>query len=79
MLHARIKRSTRAHARLVKVDTSAALAMPGVVAVLTGKDLPEKYGVIPWTRDEQALCTDKVRYVGDAIAAVAAVKKPVAA
>jgi 4-hydroxybenzoyl-CoA reductase subunit alpha len=78
MLHARIKRSTRAHARLVKVDTSAALAMPGVVAVLTGKDLPEKYGVIPWTRDEQALCTDKVRYVGDAIAAVAAVDEETA-
>lgn len=37
MLHARIKRSTRAHARLVKVDTSAALAMPGVVAVLTDR------------------------------------------
>ena len=46
--------------------------MPGVHAVVTGKDLPEYYGIIPWTQDEQALCETKARYVGDAIAAVAA-------
>jgi 4-hydroxybenzoyl-CoA reductase alpha subunit len=72
MLHAKLKRSIHAHARIVSIDASAALAMPGVHAVITGKDLPAYYGIIPWTEDEQALCEDKARYVGDAIAAVAA-------
>jgi len=72
MLHAKIKRSIHAHARIVAIDASDALAMPGVHAVVTGKDMPEHFGIIPWTRDEQALCETKARYVGDAIAAVAA-------
>ena len=72
MLHAKVLRSIHAHARIVAIDASAALAMPGVHAVITGKDLPEYYGIIPWTQDEQALCETKARYVGDAIAAVAA-------
>jgi len=72
MLHAKLKRSIHAHARLRAIDASDALTMPGVHAVITGKDLPEYFGIIPWTQDEQALCEDKARYVGDAIAAVAA-------
>ena len=72
MLFGKLLRSTHAHARIVSIDASAALAMPGVHAVITGKDLPEYYGIIPWTQDEQALCEEKARYVGDAIAAVAA-------
>ncbi len=72
MLHAKLLRSVHAHARLVAIDASAALAMPGVHAVITGRDLPEYFGIIPWTQDEQALCETKARYVGDAIAAVAA-------
>ena len=40
--------------------------------MITGKYLPEYFGIIPWTQDEQALCEEKARYVGDAIAAVAA-------
>uniref|UniRef100_A0A832ML23 Aldehyde oxidase n=1 Tax=Eiseniibacteriota bacterium TaxID=2212470 RepID=A0A832ML23_UNCEI len=72
MLHGRLLRSIHAHARLRAVDVSAALALPGVHAVITGKDLPAWYGIIPWTEDEQALCEHKARYVGDAIAAVAA-------
>jgi CO/xanthine dehydrogenase Mo-binding subunit len=72
MLHAKVLRSIHAHARIVAIDASAALAMPGVHAVITGQDLPEYYGIIPWTQDEQALCETKARYVGDAIAAVAA-------
>jgi 4-hydroxybenzoyl-CoA reductase subunit alpha len=72
MLHGKLLRSIHAHARILSIDASAALAMPGVHAVITGKDLPEFYGIIPWTRDEQALCEEKARYVGDAIAAVAA-------
>jgi 4-hydroxybenzoyl-CoA reductase subunit alpha len=72
MLHAKLKRSTHAHARIVAIDAAAALALPGVHAVITGQDLPAYFGIIPWTEDEQALCEDKVRYVGDAVAAVAA-------
>jgi 4-hydroxybenzoyl-CoA reductase subunit alpha len=72
MLHGKLLRSIHAHARIRSIDASAALAMPGVHAVITGKDLPEYFGIIPWTEDEQALCEDKARYVGDAIAAVAA-------
>ena len=72
MLHAKLKRSIHAHARIVSIDASEALAMPGVHAVITGRDLPEYFGIIPWTQDEQALCEEKARYVGDAIAAVAA-------
>ncbi len=72
MLHGKLLRSIHAHARIVSIDAGAALAMPGVHAVITGRDLPEYYGIIPWTQDEQALCETKARYVGDAIAAVAA-------
>ncbi len=72
MLHGKLLRSIHAHARIKSIDAAEALAMPGVHAVITGKDLPEYYGIIPWTQDEQALCEEKARYVGDAIAAVAA-------
>jgi 4-hydroxybenzoyl-CoA reductase subunit alpha len=72
MLHAKLKRSIHAHARILAIDASRALALPGVHAVITGRDLPEYFGIIPWTQDEQALCETKARYVGDAIAAVAA-------
>jgi 4-hydroxybenzoyl-CoA reductase alpha subunit len=72
MLHAKLLRSIHAHARIVSIDAGAALALPGVHAVVTGRDLPEYFGIIPWTMDEQALCESKVRYVGDAVAAVAA-------
>jgi 4-hydroxybenzoyl-CoA reductase subunit alpha len=72
MLHAKLLRSPHAHARIRGIDAAAALALPGVHAIVTGKDLPEYYGIIPWTQDEQALCEEKTRYVGDAVAAVAA-------
>ena len=78
MLQAKLKRSTRAHARIVSIDASAALAMNGVFAVITGKDLPAKYGIIPWTRDETALAVDDVKYIGDSIAAVAAIDEETA-
>ncbi|MFO0637164.1 MAG: xanthine dehydrogenase family protein molybdopterin-binding subunit [Nannocystaceae bacterium] len=78
MLHAKIKRSPHAHARIVGIDASAALAMPGVLAVITGKDLPVPYGIIPWTPDETALALDKALFVGDGVAAVAAVDEDTA-
>jgi len=78
MLHAKTLRSPHAHARILAIDASAALALPGVHAVITGKDLPVRYGVIPWTQDENALAVDKVRFVGDPVAAVAAVDEDTA-
>jgi 4-hydroxybenzoyl-CoA reductase subunit alpha len=73
MLHAKILRSPYAHARIKSIDFSEALKLPGVVAVLQGTEMPTRYGVIPWTEDEQALVTDKARYVGDEVACLAAV------
>jgi len=78
MLHGKILRSPHSHARIVSVDTSAAEAMDGVHAVITGRDLPLDYGIIPWTRDEHALALEKVRFIGDAVAAVAAVDEDTA-
>lgn len=78
MLHAKMLRSPHAHARIVSIDTSKAEALPGVHAVLVGSELPIKYGVIPWTPDETALAVDKVRFIGDEVAAVAAVDEDTA-
>ncbi len=78
MLHAKILRSPHAHARIVSIDTSGAEALSGVHAVVTGRDMPEPYCIIPWTRDETALCVDRVRFIGDGVAAVAAVDEDTA-
>ena len=78
MLHGRLLRSTQAHARIRSIDTSAAERHPGVVAVVTGKDMPEKMGIMPSTQDETALAVDKVRYVGEPVAAVAALTEDAA-
>ncbi|MFQ5987185.1 MAG: xanthine dehydrogenase family protein molybdopterin-binding subunit, partial [Thermoplasmata archaeon] len=78
MLYAKLLRSPVPHGRIKSLDTSRAEALPGVVAILRGQDLPEKYGILPVSQDEEALCTEKVRYVGDPIAAVAAVDEDTA-
>ncbi len=78
MLHCRMLRATVPHADIVSIDTSRAAAHPGVIAVLTGKDLPTPYGILPVSQDEHALCLDKVRFVGDPVAAVAAVDEETA-
>lgn len=78
MLHGKILRSPHAHARIVEIDASAAEALAGVHAIVTGKEMVTPYGIIPWTRDENALAVDRVRYVGDAVAAVAAVDEDTA-
>src|ERR1700682_4529080 len=78
-LHCRILRSPHPHARIVSIDTSAARRMPGVLAVITGAELPIKVGILPVTQDERALEHEKVRYVGDPIAAVAATDEEIAA
>ncbi|MGQ0614066.1 MAG: xanthine dehydrogenase family protein molybdopterin-binding subunit [Planctomycetaceae bacterium] len=72
MLYCKLLRSPVAHARIVSVDTSAAEALPGVAAVLVGAALPVPFGILPVSEDEHALCLDKVRFVGDPVAAVAA-------
>src|SRR5256714_14014771 len=78
MLYGRILRSPHPHARLLHIDTDRARALPGVLAVLTGDDLPIKFGILPVSQDEEALAREKVRYVGDPIAAVAAMDEWVA-
>ena len=72
MIYGRLLRSPHPHARILHVDTARARAHPGVLAVLTGDDLPIKFGILPVSQDEEALAREKVRYVGDPIAAVAA-------
>jgi len=79
MLHCRILRSPHPHARILSVDASAARRIPGVRAVLTGQDLPIRYGIMPVAQDERALEFEKVRYVGDPVAAAAAVDEETAA
>src|SRR5207237_5212325 len=74
-----ILRSRQPHHRIVSIDTSAARRSPGVRAVITGADLPVKFGILPVTQDERALEHEKVRYVGDPIAAIAAVDEETAA
>lgn len=72
MLACKLCRSTRPHARIRSIDLREALALPGVHAVITGKDLPVRYGIMPIGEDEHALAQEKVRFVGDGVAAVAA-------
>ncbi|MBM2831966.1 MAG: coxL [Dehalococcoidia bacterium] len=78
MLHARVLRSPHPHARIVRIDTSRVMEVPGVRAVVTGDDMPvtgekdvptERLGFV---RDRWLLARDKVRFAGEAVAAVAA-------
>src|SRR2546427_4678143 len=79
MAYGRLLRSPHGHARVGRVDTTRARALPGVYAVITGADLPRvRFGILPVSQDEEALCTEKVRMVGDAVAAVAAVDEETA-
>src|SRR5436305_1673332 len=73
MLYGRLLRSPHPHARIVSIDTRHAMELPGVLAVITGEDLPQRFGILPSSQDEYALAIDKVRYVGDPVAAVAAI------
>ena len=79
MAYAKLLRSAHAHARIRSIDTSRARALPGVLAVVTAADLPRvKFGILPVSQDEEALCAEKVRMVGDPVAAVAAVDEETA-
>ena len=72
MLHCKLLRSPHPHARIRGIDTSRAAALPGVHLVLTGRDIPIPFGILPVSQDEEALCIERVRYVGDPVAAVIA-------
>jgi 4-hydroxybenzoyl-CoA reductase subunit alpha len=72
MLHCRLLRSPVPHAMIESIDVSRAEQHPGVHLVLTGKDFPYSFGILPVTQDEYPLAPEHVRYVGDPVAAVIA-------
>ena len=85
MLHGKILRSPYPHARVLKIDTTKAERLLGVKAVATGKDITDiPHGIIraapapPWFKDKFALAKEKVRYIGDEVAAVAAIDEDIA-
>lgn len=79
MLHAKVLRSPYPHAMIVSIDTSRAEQHSGVHLVLTGKDFPIAFGIIPVSQDEYPLARDRVRYVGEPLAAVIAKDEQTAA
>jgi 4-hydroxybenzoyl-CoA reductase alpha subunit len=79
MLWCKVLRSPYAHARILTIDTSRAERLPGVKAVITGKDFGGwTWGFMPATRDEPPVALDKVRYLYEAVAAVAAIDEDIA-
>ena len=82
MLHGKILRSSVPHAEVLNVDASRAETLPGVVTVLTGKDVVDNpcyqtyYG--PVVKDQTIVAVDRVRFVGDPVAAVAATHPEIA-
>jgi len=79
MLFGKVLRSPHTHAKIVHIDTSRASKLPGVKAVVTGRDSSdEKWGVFRYTQDQRFLPVDKVRFIGEEVAAVAAVDEDTA-
>ncbi|MCL4562819.1 MAG: xanthine dehydrogenase family protein molybdopterin-binding subunit [Chloroflexi bacterium] len=76
LLYARIKRSPHPHALIKSIDCSKAKALPGVKAVVTGDDFPGYIGL--YLQDRYIFCRDRVRYVGDPVAGVAAISEEIA-
>ena len=72
LLHVQVLRSPQAHARILSIDTSAAEAMDGVEAVITSADVPGEDGFGVFVNDQPVMARGKVRYVGEAVAAIAA-------
>jgi 4-hydroxybenzoyl-CoA reductase subunit alpha len=71
-VHCRLLRSSVPHGRIRSLDASRARALDGVHLVLTGDDFPIAYGILPVSQDEHPLCRERVRFVGDPVAAVIA-------
>lgn len=78
-LYCKFLRSTHPHARIDHIDISEAEKLPGVRAVITGKELPTTFGVLPISQDETAMAVDKTRYIGEIVASVAADSEEIAA
>ena len=79
MLYGKLLRSPFPHARILNVDISKAKAIPGVKAVLAGQNVSRvKVGAVPTQSDQVLMATDKVRHVGEAVAAVAAIDEEIA-
>ena len=79
MLWCKVLRSPYPHARILNIDTSKAEKLPGVKAMVTGKDFGGwTWGWMPATRDEPPLAVDKVRYMAEAVAGVAAIDEDTA-
>src|SRR5437016_476609 len=78
MLIGKILHSPYPHALVKRIDASRAMALDGVVTVVTGQEAPNKYGILPVGHDETALAVDKVRYIGDNVACVVAESESIA-
>lgn len=79
MLFGKLLRSPHPHAKILRIDATRAARLPGVRAIITGKDFPGiKYGNNPQTRDYLPLAIDRVRYIGEEVAAVAAIDEDTA-
>lgn len=76
LLYARAKRSPHPHALIKSIDTRKALALPGVKVIVTGDDFPGLIGL--YLKDRYIFARDRVRYVGEAVAAVAAISEQIA-
>lgn len=72
VLHCKLLRSIHSHAKINKIDTSQANKLLGVRAVIIGKEIPFRFGVLPISEDETAMAIDKTRYIGEIVVAVAA-------
>jgi len=77
-VHLKLVRSTLPHGRIRAIGLERARAVPGVVGILTGRDLPTTFGILPVSQDEHPLALDLVRHVGDPVAAVAALTEDAA-
>lgn len=77
-LFCKFLRSTFAHAKIISINTEKASKLKGVKYILTGKELPISFGVLPISQDETALAINKTRYVGEVVAAVAAETEEIA-
>ena len=78
MCHLRLVRSTIPHGKISSIDFGQAEKVAGYLGSLVGSDLPETFGILPVSQDEHALCLDRVRFVGDPVAAVAATSEDAA-
>lgn len=77
-LYCKFVRSTHAHSRIDAIHVEAAKSLEGVKAVLTGKELPISFGVLPISQDETALAVEKTRYIGEIVVAVVAETEEIA-